>query len=100
MGKIRSDLGRKQPKTCVWVSAVGGRAFCKGLNLLKLRLQLSNILDINESSHLCINYNILFIGKQNHINRIENFWNRVKRHLCKFNGLSKEQLELSLKECK
>ena len=31
MGKIRSDWRRKQPKTCVWVSAVGGRAFCKGL---------------------------------------------------------------------
>ena len=27
LGKIRSDWGRKQPKTCVWVSAVGGKAF-------------------------------------------------------------------------
>ena len=27
LGKIRSDLGRKQPKTCVWVSAVEGKAF-------------------------------------------------------------------------
>ena len=27
MGRIRSDWGRKQPKTCVWVSAVEGRAF-------------------------------------------------------------------------
>ena len=25
MGKIRSDWGRKQPKTCVWVLAVGGK---------------------------------------------------------------------------
>ncbi|EFE48569.1 hypothetical protein NEIELOOT_02543 [Neisseria elongata subsp. glycolytica ATCC 29315] len=27
MGKIRSDWGRKQPKTCVWVPAVEGKAF-------------------------------------------------------------------------
>ncbi|EIG26530.1 hypothetical protein HMPREF1051_0657 [Neisseria sicca VK64] len=25
MGKIRSDWGRKQPKTCFWVSVVGGK---------------------------------------------------------------------------
>ncbi|MDU1534923.1 MAG: hypothetical protein E6899_08790, partial [Neisseria sp.] len=25
LGKIRSDWGRKQPKTCVWVLAVGGK---------------------------------------------------------------------------
>ncbi|HFC6353152.1 TPA: hypothetical protein ACFNMH_002105, partial [Neisseria elongata] len=25
LGKIRSDLGRKQPKTCVWVPVVGGK---------------------------------------------------------------------------
>ncbi|EPH7381173.1 hypothetical protein C7X99_002005, partial [Neisseria gonorrhoeae] len=31
-GKIRRYLGRKQPKTCVWVSDVEGREFCKGLN--------------------------------------------------------------------
>ncbi|WP_341533629.1 hypothetical protein, partial [Neisseria meningitidis] len=39
LGKIRRYLGRKQPKTCVWVSAVGReRSFAKvsrysGLNL-------------------------------------------------------------------
>ena len=27
LGKISGYLKRKQPKTCVWVSAVGGRAF-------------------------------------------------------------------------
>ena len=27
LGRIRSDWGRKQPKTCVWVSAVEGKAF-------------------------------------------------------------------------
>ena len=27
LGKIRSDWRRKQPKTCVWVSVVGGKAF-------------------------------------------------------------------------
>ncbi|MCG8974104.1 hypothetical protein E0W57_12580 [Neisseria meningitidis] len=33
MGKIRRYLGRKQPKTCVWVSAVGReRNFAKVSN--------------------------------------------------------------------
>jgi len=27
LGKIRSNWRRKQPKTCVWISAVGGKAF-------------------------------------------------------------------------
>ncbi len=35
LGKIRSDLGRKQPKTCVWVPAVGGRAFLQRSQIIK-----------------------------------------------------------------
>ncbi|EOC88506.1 transposase [Neisseria meningitidis] len=40
-----------------------------------------------------------FAERQNHINGIENFWNRAKRHLRKFNGIPKAHFELYLKEC-
>ncbi len=39
-----------------------------------------------------------FAERQNHINGIENFWNRAKRHLRKFNGIPKAHFELYLKE--
>ncbi len=38
-----------------------------------------------------------FAERQNHINGIENFWNRAKRHLRKFNGIPKAHFELYLK---
>ena len=47
-----------------------------------------------------INHSTHFAERQNHINGIENFWNRAKRHLRKFNGIPKEHFELYLKECK
>ncbi len=37
-----------------------------------------------------INHSTHFTERQNHINGIENFWNRAKRHLRKFNGIPKE----------
>ncbi|WP_033910345.1 transposase [Neisseria meningitidis] len=40
-----------------------------------------------------------FAERQNHINGIENFWNRAKRHLRKFNCIPKAHFELYLKEC-
>jgi len=36
----------------------------------------------------------------NHINKIENFWNQAKRHMRKFNDVSRERFPLFLKECK
>ena len=36
---------------------------------------------------------------KNHINGIENFWNQVKRHMRKFNGVPKEYFGLFLKVC-
>jgi transposase len=33
------------------------------------------------------------------LNGIENFWNQVKRHMRKFNGVPKEHFPLFLKEC-
>ena len=38
-----------------------------------------------------------FAERQNHINGIENFWNRAKRHLRKFDGIPKAHFELYLK---
>jgi transposase len=38
-------------------------------------------------------------SRSNHINGIENFWNRAKRHLRKINGVPKEHFGLFLKEC-
>jgi len=35
LGKIRSDWRRKQPKTCVWVSAIGGKAFLQRSRLIR-----------------------------------------------------------------
>ena len=36
LGRISGYLKRKQPKTCVWVLAVGEKEFCKGLGRLKI----------------------------------------------------------------
>ena len=57
------------------------------------------VLDISEFSHFCINHSIHFAENHNHINRIEHFWNQVKRHLRKFNGIPNAHFELYLKEC-
>ena len=58
-----------------------------------------NVLDVSEFKHYRINHSKLFAHKHNHINGIENFWNQAKRHRRKFNGIPKDQFELSLKEC-
>ncbi|MGC6406602.1 transposase [Bisgaard Taxon 45] len=58
-----------------------------------------DVLDVSEFNHFRINHSTHFAEKQNHINGIENFWNQVKRHLRKFNGISKAHWELYLKEC-
>jgi uncharacterized transposase-like protein HI_1328.1 len=55
--------------------------------------------DVSEFSHLRINHSTHLAEKQYCINGIENFWNRAKRHLRKFNGIPKEHFELHLKEC-
>ena len=58
-----------------------------------------DVLDVSKFSHFRINHSTHFAERQNHINGIENFWNRAKRHLRKFNGIPKEHFELYLKEC-
>jgi transposase len=58
-----------------------------------------NVLDVSDFKHFRINHSKLFVDKKNHINGIENFWNQVKRHMRKFNGVPKEHFGLFLKEC-
>ena len=58
-----------------------------------------DMLDVNEFNHFCINHCTHLAEKQNHINGIKNFLNQAKRHLRKFNGISKAHFELYLKEC-
>ncbi len=40
-----------------------------------------------------------FEGSYANINGIEIFWNQVKRHMRKFNGVPKHHFQLFLKEC-
>ena len=58
-----------------------------------------NALDISDFHHRRINHSKFFADTQNHINGIENFWNQAKRHMCKFNGIKKENFYWFLKEC-
>lgn len=58
-----------------------------------------NALDVSEFHHLRINHSELFAVAKNHINDIENFWNRAKLHLRLFNGIKKENFYWFLKEC-
>jgi transposase len=58
-----------------------------------------NALDVSEFKHFRMNHSKLFAENHNHINGIENFWNRAKRHLRKFNGIPRENFNLFLKEC-
>ena len=50
-------------------------------------------------NHFRINHSTHFADRRNHINGIENFWNQIKRHLRKFNGIPKVHFELYVKEC-
>lgn len=58
-----------------------------------------NILDVSEFKHYRINHSKSFVENRNHINGIENFWNQAKRHMRRFNGISKKYFYLYLKEC-
>ena len=58
-----------------------------------------NVLDVSAFKHYRINHSKLFADRKNHINGIENFWNQAKRHLRRFNGVSKATFPLFLKEC-
>ena len=56
-------------------------------------------LDVSDFHHSRINHSELFADQKNHINGIENFWNQAKRHLRRFNGISRDSFYWFLKEC-
>lgn len=56
-------------------------------------------LDTTGFRHMRINCSKHFADKKNHINGAENFWNQVKRHLRKYNGIPRQIFHLYLKEC-
>lgn len=62
-----------------------------------------NVLDVSEFKHYRINHSKEFVNKRgkikNHINGIENFWSQAKRTLRKYNGITKKNFPLFLKEC-
>jgi transposase len=58
-----------------------------------------NVLDTSEFKHYLINHSKLFANGHNHINGIVNFWNQAKRHMRKFNGVTRDHFPLFLKEC-
>jgi len=63
-------------------------------------LRSYDILDVSEFHHHRIDHTKSFVAdRHNHINGIENFWNQAKRHLRRYNGISKVHFHLFLKEC-
>ena len=61
-----------------------------------------DVLDVSEFHHMRINHSKLFADQRNHINGIENFWNRAKRHLRGYNpvlSLSKGASPASTSTC-
>ena len=58
-----------------------------------------DVLDVSEFHHERINHSKEFVVERNHINGIENFWSQAKRHLRRYNGISKSHFHLFLKEC-
>ena len=58
-----------------------------------------DVLDISEFYYVRINHSETFVDEKNHINGIEDFWNQAKRHLRRYNGISKTHFHLFLKEC-
>lgn len=58
-----------------------------------------DVLDVSEFHHMRINHSKLFADQRNHINGIENFWNKAKRHLRSYNGIPRRHFHLFIKEC-
>ena len=58
-----------------------------------------NVFDVSDFKHFWINHSELFADAHNHINRIEKFLEPAKRNMREFNGVTKAQFGLYLKEC-
>ena len=57
-----------------------------------------NFLNASGFKHERINHSKEFVRGLSHINGVENFWNQAKRHMRKFNGITKENFNLFLQE--
>ena len=53
-----------------------------------------NALDVSDFHHFRINHAERLADDRNHIDGIENFWSRAKRHMRRFNGIPKAQFGL------
>ncbi len=67
-------------------------------------LSVYDTLDTSGFAHYRIDHREGYVdydanGRVAHINGIENFWSQAKRHLRRYNGISKAHFELFLKEC-
>lgn len=58
-----------------------------------------DVLDVSEFHHRRIDHGKGFGRGRTHINGIENFWNQAKRHLRRYNGISRQYFPLFLAEC-
>jgi len=56
-----------------------------------------DVLDFSEFHHVRINHSEKFAEEKNHIKGIENFWNQAKRHMSRYNDISKTNFHLFLK---
>jgi transposase len=60
----------------------------------------NRLVDIGYSKHFRVDHrDTKFSNGRSYINRIESFWSFAKRRLQKFNGVSKKNFDLHLKEC-
>jgi transposase-like protein len=60
----------------------------------------NGLVDIGYSKHFRVDHrDNKFSNGRSHINGIESFWSFAKRRLQKFNGVSKKNFNLHLKEC-
>ena len=57
------------------------------------------MLDVSDFYDFRIDLSRLLVDRHSNINGIENFWNQAKRHMHKFNDVSKAQFGLFMKEC-
>lgn len=56
-------------------------------------------MDVSDLHHFQIKHFKQLSNRHYHINSIERFWNQAKRHMGKFNSVSKDQFGLYLIKC-
>ncbi|WP_165904863.1 transposase [Nicoletella semolina] len=56
-----------------------------------------DMLDVSEFKHFIINHSTHFLEAKNHINKIENLWNKANK--CEDNRIDKKYFPVFLQEC-